>query len=86
MLRLTKNKSIVDYTSPALLHSRHPFPPIGDAAYHQHARRGSSHRYRQHAHKKMVKIAHVVPEISLRTDRQTHRHTLITYSPLRTFA
>jgi len=33
------------------LHSRHPFPPIGDAAYLQHAGEGSSHRHRQHAQK-----------------------------------
>jgi len=26
-------------------------------------------------HKKLVKIVRVVPEISSRTDRQTHRHT-----------
>ena len=35
-----------------------------------------SHGHRQHAQsKKLVKIARVVPEISLPTDRQTHRQT-----------
>jgi len=33
------------------LHSRHPFPPIGDAAYRQHAAGGLSHEHRQHAQK-----------------------------------
>jgi len=33
------------------VHSRHPFPPIGDAAYRQRAGGGPSHRHRQHAQK-----------------------------------
>jgi len=31
------------------VHSHHPNPPIGDAAYHQHDAAGESHRHRQHA-------------------------------------
>jgi len=31
------------------VHSRHPFPPIGDVAYRQRAGGGSSHRHRQQA-------------------------------------
>jgi len=33
------------------VHSRHPFPPIGDAAYRQDAGEGPSHGHGQHAHK-----------------------------------
>ena len=33
------------------MHCRHPFPTIGDAAYHQHAREVPSHGHRQHAQK-----------------------------------
>jgi len=33
------------------VHSRHSFPPIGDAAYRHHARGGPSHGHRQHAQK-----------------------------------
>jgi len=33
------------------MHSHHPFPPIGDAAYRQHAGGGPSHGHRQHAQK-----------------------------------
>ena len=45
---------------------------ISDAAYRKHVG-GPSHGHK-HA-KKLVKIARVVPEISSRTDRQTHRQT-----------
>jgi len=45
------NKAIVDYTSPALCTPVTSFPLIGDAAYHQHAGGGPSHRHRQHAQK-----------------------------------
>jgi len=48
--------------------------PLPLAAYHQHARGGPSHGHRQYA-QKLVKIARVVPEISSRIDRQTHRQT-----------
>ena len=50
--RYKEYKAIVDYTSPTTptLCSRvTPFPPIGDAAYRQHARGGPSHGHRQHA-------------------------------------
>jgi len=33
------------------VHFRHPFPPVGDAAYCQHAGGGPSNRHRQHAQK-----------------------------------
>jgi len=33
------------------VHSRHPFPPTGDAAYRQHAGKGPSHGHRQYAQK-----------------------------------
>jgi len=68
------SKTIVDYTSPALCTPVTPFPPIGDAAYHQHAAEGPSHGHRQHA-QNLVKVAHVVPEISCQTDRQTDTQT-----------
>jgi len=50
MLFLTaiRNKAIVDYSSPALCTPITPFPPIGDAAYRQHAGSGPSHGHRQH--------------------------------------
>ena len=56
------------------VHSRHPFSPLGDAAYRQCAGGGPDHGHRQHP-QKLVKIAHVVSEISCRADRQTDRHT-----------
>jgi len=64
--------NIIDYTACAV-HSRHRFPPIGDAAYHQHAGGGPSHRHTQHAHK-LIKIASVVSEIS---SRQTDIITIL---------
>ena len=69
--RATINKAI---HFARAVHSCHPFPPIGDAAYRQHATGGPSHGHRQHA-QKLVKIARVVPEISSargQTDTQTH--------------
>jgi len=66
------NKAIVDYTSPTLCTPITPFPPIGNAAYHQHAGKGQATDI-GNMHKKLVKIVRVVPEISSRTDR--HRHT-----------
>jgi len=56
--------------APAV-HSRHPFLPIGNAAYLQHAGRGPSHGHEQHTQKNLVKIARGVLEISFRTQRQT---------------
>jgi len=37
------NKATADYTSPSLCTPVIPFPPIGDAAYRQHAGGGPSH-------------------------------------------
>jgi len=54
-----------------------PFSAIGDAAYRQLAGGGPSHGHRQHAQKNLVQIAHAVPKISCRTDRQTHIHRMI---------
>jgi len=62
------NKAIVDYTLPALCIPVTPFPPIGDAAYRQHAGGGPSHGYRQHA-KKIGK-----DRACGSGDRQTYRH------------
>jgi len=70
----SKQGNRIDYTSPALCIPVTPFAPIGDAAYHQHAGGGPRHGHRQHA-QKLIKIAHVVPEISWRTDRPTDRYT-----------
>jgi len=69
------DKAIVDYTSPALCTPVTPFPPIGDAAYRQHAGGGLSHGHRQHFTIFLIKIARMVPEISSRTERHTDRHT-----------
>jgi len=55
-------------------HFCHPFPPIGDAVYRQCAGGGPNHDIGD-MHKKFVKIARVVLEITCRTDRQTHRQT-----------
>jgi len=57
------------------------FPPIGDAAYRQHAGGVPNHEHRQHA-QKLVKIARVVPEISSWTDR--HRQTYSSFATLLT--
>jgi len=84
---ITRNKSIVESilrTRCALLSPR--FRPIthfqwerkslsGDAAYRKHVREGPSHGHRQHAQKKLVKIARVVLEISSRTDIHRDRQT-----------
>jgi len=45
----SKNKAIVDYTSPAPCTPITPFPAIGDAAYRQPAGGRPSHGRRQHA-------------------------------------
>jgi len=53
-----------------------PIPLIDETAYRQRAGGGPSHGHRQHdAQKELVKIARVVPKISLRTDRQTNAQT-----------
>ena len=71
-----RNKAIVDYTLPALCTSVTPFPPIGDAAYHQHAG-GPSHRHRQHAQKFGKDRARGSGDIL--ADRHTDRHTQFTH-------
>jgi len=68
------NKASVDYTSPALCTTVTPLPPTGDAAYRQHTGGGPSHDI-GHMHKKLVKIALVVPEIFSRTDGHRDKHT-----------
>ena len=69
------NKAIVDYTSPALCTPVTPFPPIGDAAYHQHAGGGPSNGHGQHA-QKLVKIHHrVCSSEDILSDTQTDRRT-----------
>jgi len=55
------------------MHSHHPFPPIGDAAYHQRARRGPSHGI-GNIHKKLRKDR-ACGSGDILTDRQTHRQT-----------
>jgi len=60
-----------------VVHSRHRFPPIGDAVYRQHAG-GDRATDIGNKHKNLIKIARVVPEISSRTDRQTQTDILIT--------
>jgi len=65
-------KAIVDYTSPALCTPITPVPPIGDAAYHQHAGGGPSHGHRQHAQKTAKDRARY---LCRQTDRQTDTHT-----------
>ena len=79
--RTTLNKAIADYTSatsPALCTPVTNFPPIGDAAYRQHAGGGPSHGHRQHVPKNLVKICVCGSGDILadrQTDRQTHTHT-----------
>ena len=53
------------------------FPAIGDAAYRKHVGEGQRHGHLATFTKKLVKIAHVVLEISCQTDRQTHRQTYL---------
>jgi len=55
------------------VHSRHPFPPIGDAACRQHAGGRPSHGYRQHAQQFGKDCACGYEGIL--ADRQTHRQT-----------
>ena len=72
-------KEIVDYTSPALCSRRHPFPPIGDAAYYQHAGGGPSQR--QHVQKFGKDRACDSGDIL--SDRQTDTHTHTVMSCMR---
>ena len=55
------------------MHSLHPFLPIGDVAYRQHARGGPSHRDRQQAQK--FGKDHTRGSGDILADRQTHRQT-----------
>ena len=68
--RRKKNKAIVDYTSPALCTPVIPFPPIGDAAYRQHAGGGPSHGHRQHA--QTIGKDRTCGSGHILADRQTH--------------
>jgi len=70
--KLIFNKANVDYTSPALCTPVTLFPPTGDAAYRQHAREDRATDI-GNTHKKLVKIARVIPEIFSQTDRHTDR-------------
>jgi len=78
------NKTIVDYTSPALCTPVAPFPAIGDAAYRQPARGGPSHGHRQHAQKfgkdRMCGSGDIL------TNRQTQRYTHHKFTILVTMA
>ena len=67
-------QSIIDYTSPALCTPVTPFPPTGDAAYHQHAGGGPSHGHRQNAQKCNKDPACGSGDIL--ADRQTQRQTI----------
>ena len=64
---------IVDYSSPALCTPITPFPPIGDAAYREHAGGGPSHGHRQHAQK--ISEDRACGSGDNLADRQTDRHT-----------
>jgi len=57
------------------VHSRHPLPADRRCSLSSTCRRRSEPRTYATCAKKLVKTAHVVPEISSRTDRQTHRQT-----------
>ena len=58
------------------VHSRHPLPPIGDAAYRQHAGGGPSHGHRQHAQTNLEKsLLWFWRCLRGQRDRQTHRQT-----------
>jgi len=54
-------------------HSRHPIPPIGDAACHQHDATGESHRHRQHAQR--CGKDHAFGSGDILVDRQADRQT-----------
>ena len=57
-----------------------PFPAIGDAAYRKHAEEEDRAMDIGNMHKRLVKIARMVPEISYRTDRRTHHNTFLSLS------
>jgi len=64
---------MVDYISPALCTPITPFPPIGDAAYHQHAGEEPSHGHRRHAQKFGKDCA--CGSGDMLSEIQTHRQT-----------
>ena len=53
------------------VHSRHPFPPTGDAAYRQHTGGGPSNGHRQHAQK--IGKDRACGSGDILADRETHR-------------
>ena len=71
--KLLNKANDVDYTSPALCTPVTPFPPIGDAAYRQHAGGGPSHGHRQHA--QIIDKDRACGSDDILADRQTDRHT-----------
>jgi len=65
-------------TSPAVCTPVTPFPPIGDAAYRQHAGGEPSHRHRQHEQKfSKDRVFRRYPrgQRDAQTDRHTDRRT-----------
>ena len=71
------NKTIVDYTSPALCIPVTPFLSIGEAMRPvvNMSEKDRATDIATCMHKNLVKITSVIPEISSRTDRHTDRHT-----------
>jgi len=62
------------------VHSRHPFPPMGDAAHRQHAGGGPSHGHRQHT---KVGKDRACGSGDILADRQTYTQTDILITALR---
>jgi len=73
--KIAINKAIVDYTSSMLCTPVTRFPPIGDAAYRQHAGGGPSHGHVQHAQKFGKDRACGSWRTYRHTDRHKDRHT-----------
>jgi len=78
----TENKTIVDYTSPALCTPVTPLPTTGDAAYRQRAAGMPSHGHRQHAQKNWQR-SRVWFRRYILVDRQTDTQTDILVTILR---
>ena len=55
------------------MHSRHPFPPKGDAVYHQRARGGPNHGHRQYAQK--IGKGRARGSVDILSDRHADRQT-----------
>jgi len=70
VVRQTRNKAIVDYTSPALCTPVTSLPLTGDTAYCQHAGGGQSH-WLGNMHKKFGKH-HTCGSGDILADRQIH--------------